>query len=113
MAKKKTATGLEQLEQLEDAEATTNGKPEPKPPAVKRTVNKRTTTKRVQLPTQEPNEGAYLPSHVELRLRDRNQALTLKRITLGLQAQHATLRSGRHVDNYADALRYILEQLEP
>lgn len=86
------------------AKAKTNDEPRTIPAA---------KTKQVYFPLGEMRDGTYLPEHVEARLTDPHQRRTLKRLLIGLQAEHAQLASGRHVDNYADVVRYLLEKLGP
>jgi hypothetical protein len=61
----------------------------------------------VRLP---PNPDVYVSRHVEVRL-DRRQATALRRVFDGLNANHARLASGRHVDSAADVVRSILERI--
>jgi len=55
-------------------------------------------------------ENCYIGTHVEARL-SHDQALTLRRVHLALDARGARLANGRRVIHVADAVKWLLEQI--
>jgi hypothetical protein len=57
-------------------------------------------------------DGNYIGKHLDVRL-SRTQALALRRLYLGLDAENGRLANGRRVNNPADGIRWMLEQILP
>lgn len=64
-----------------------------------------------ELPMEQVRAGKYYVSrHLEVQLSG-EQAIALRRIVLGLDGQRAKLRNGKRVFKGADAIRWLLEQI--
>lgn len=69
----------------------------------------------LEIPLAEPPDnqtvrvGAY---HVDCQLRDRHTRETFTRIWAGLDKAGARMKDGRRVTSYADAIRFLIEQVE-
>ena len=63
------------------------------------------------VPVRMGEGGPYLPQHVELRLRHPSHRIAMRRLYEALDAAHARLADGKPVYDYADSIRWILEQL--
>ena len=57
------------------------------------------------------NSADGLPRKVEARLCTPVQRETLRRVQLALKERHAQLALGTHVENHADVIRWLLEQI--
>ncbi len=67
-------------------------------------------TVRIDVPLAEPGPDTYVGKHVEARLTA-EQGEILNYLFTALHGQGATLRSKRHVDTRADAVRWLLERV--
>ena len=65
----------------------------------------------LELPLGEVNKGEYLSTHIEARLKTREQRLAMKRLLRGLQETGAKTKDGRPVQRPGEAIRYIAEQI--
>jgi len=65
----------------------------------------------LELPLGEVGGGEYLSTHVEARLRTREQRLAMKRLLRGLQKAGAKTKDGRPVQRLGEAIRWLLEQV--
>lgn len=63
----------------------------------------------VEIPLGELNPDHYVSRQLHVSTLSPRQASGLRRLTLGLRDAHAQLECGRHVDNTADAVRWIFE----
>lgn len=64
----------------------------------------------MDIPIRELSPG-YSQTHVDVQNLTRLQADTLRRIREELQAGHAQLATGRHVDSAADVVRWWLDMV--
>jgi len=65
------------------------------------------------VPLEEIRQGLYyLNRKVEVRLRDQHHQVTMRRLWLGLDRVGARLVNGQRVANNADAIRWLLEQID-
>lgn len=55
--------------------------------------------------------GCYISKHVEIRMTH-EQGVTLRRLHLALDTEGARLANGRRVIHLADAVKWLLEQIE-
>lgn len=55
--------------------------------------------------------GGYISKHVEIRMTH-EQGVTLRRLHLALDTEGARLANGRRVIHLADAVKWLLEQIE-
>lgn len=56
--------------------------------------------------------GGYLTRHVEAQL-DERQRRNLRGLINGLKASGERLATGRPIENHADAIKWLLEQIHP
>ena len=64
----------------------------------------------ISAPLAEMPEGAYAQRHIDAQL-NRQQALALRRLVLGLDLTDARLANYRRVISGADAIRWLLERM--
>jgi hypothetical protein len=64
----------------------------------------------IEVPLGQLDQG-YLSRHVEARLTTTMQCESLRRLTNGLRQAGERLDDGKPVASYADAMRWLLEQL--
>ena len=69
----------------------------------------------IEVPVAEIPAETYVQRHIDVHLVGRYggaaQRRALKRLTVGLNESHTTLKCGKHVDTTADAIRWLLEQI--
>jgi hypothetical protein len=82
-----------------------DGNPTPPPPIVYPVEEK---TVKLLLSVQE--SPGYIPRHVDL-VMDQRHGKVVSLLRAGLFANHAQLRGGRHIENNADTLRWLLDNL--
>ena len=58
-------------------------------------------------------EDAHRPLHVQVRLKTKAQRTAMRRLYEGLDQTGARMANGRRVHSLADAMRWVLERLEP
>jgi hypothetical protein len=56
-------------------------------------------------------QNGYLSNHVEARLATDKQRRNMRRVLQGLRQRGEKLENGRFVDTQADAVKWLLEQL--
>lgn len=78
----------------------------------KKTVGRMLQTGEVSvvLPLAPVNLQAYIPLHAEVRFT-RDQGIALKQVYTALNDAGARMDNKRYVQSYADALRYVMEQV--
>jgi len=64
----------------------------------------------IKIPMGELDGSAYVSNHLDMHL-DGAHAQTLRRVFSALNGSHARLKSGRVVQNAADVVRWMLEQV--
>lgn len=82
---------------------------QPQKPVAKE--NKAIKTALVELPLGDVAQSEYLSTHVEARLKTREQQLTMKRLNRGLQALGAKTKDGRPVLRPGDVIRFLMERI--
>lgn len=65
----------------------------------------------LSLPVEEIPDGVHVRGHVNVQL-DVIQRRGLRRLQDGLNHQNLRLRNGRHVGTAADAVRWLMEEIE-
>jgi hypothetical protein len=83
------------------------------PPAEEptQTVMATITKLTVTVPSLDIGHAGYQSSRVDVQNLTGKQRSTLKCVMRGLEQREARLENGRHVRNYSDAIKYILENL--
>ena len=66
----------------------------------------------LEVPLMEIPEGGYVTRHVEVQRLSLAQARTLKRIQCACLATGTRLTNGKPVQSGADAVRWLLEQVD-
>ena len=66
---------------------------------------------KIEVPLGTIPPKSYVPEVLNSFRLTQRQGLALKRLTAGLDAAHARLASGSQVDNQAEAVRWLLEQI--
>lgn len=65
----------------------------------------------ISVPLGQIDPVAYCARHVDISQLTPVQARTLKQVLAALSGRHEQLASGRHVENGADVVRWLLEQI--
>lgn len=75
------------------------------------TTSERKATVSITVPIASLQEGAYVGNHVDVHL-DHRQSRAMRRMMNGFNEGAIRLSGGRVVQNYADVIRWITEQVD-